>query len=312
MKLVKPYRDDCRHLRLDTNETVFFARQLEYVKAQTYDVLYAELSAFRLFPISTEAGPGAKTITYRSYEKIGQAKVIAGHGNDLPRVDVIGREASSNVRSIGASYGWSLQDIRSAMMAGVNLNAQQAMAAVQAHNQVINSMAWFGDTAHGIVGLQTTGVVTNSQAALVGQWDQDDADVIINDVNELLTSIIQGSSGVESANVVAMPPDRLAKANTVRIGNTNVSALAYLKTVWPGVEFTQAVELTSWSGGHDALLGYRRDPMKLSLEIPQGYEELPVQMKGLEFEVPTHTRCGGLIVYYPGAIAIRTGIEGGS
>lgn len=311
MKLVRPYKDDCRHLRLDANETVFFARQLEYVKARTYDVLYAELSAFRLFPISTEAGPGAKSITYRSFDSVGKAKIIAGHANDLPRVDVTAKEFPSPVRSIGASYGWSLQDIRSAMMAGVSLEARKAMAAVKAHNQEINRIAWFGDEEYGLPGLQGNSDITPS-AALNGGWAGASADDMVEDVNEILTSIIENTSGVESANTVAMPPARFANLATARLSNTNVTALGFLRENWPGVTFTTAVELTEWDNGDDALLAFRRDEQKLSLEMPQAYEELPVQQKGLEFEVPTHSRCGGLIVYYPKSVAIRTGIQGGS
>ena len=39
--------------------SVFFARELDYVKSQSYDVEYPELSALSLFPISNEDDPGA-------------------------------------------------------------------------------------------------------------------------------------------------------------------------------------------------------------------------------------------------------------
>ena len=60
--------------RFDSAEdaSVFFARELDHVKAQSYDVEYPELTALHLFPQTSEADPGAETITYYTYDKTGQ------------------------------------------------------------------------------------------------------------------------------------------------------------------------------------------------------------------------------------------------
>ena len=56
------------------------------------------------------------------------------------------------------------------------------------------------------------------------------------------------------------------------------------------------------AGASDRMLIYVRDPDHLWLEIPQEYEQFPVQPLGLEFRIPCHARCGGVIVPYPLAI----------
>lgn len=302
-------RHDISHLRLDANEGVFFARQLEHIQATIYRTLYAELSAFRLFPTSGEAGPAAKTITYRAYDKVGAARIIAGYGDDLPRVGVTGKEVTSNVRSIGASYGWSIQDIRSAMMANVNLSNELAMAAVSAHNVITNDIAFNGDAAHGLDGLKTLSDIP-SAAATTGAWIATaTADQIIADVNEALREIITTSKGVHRPNTVAMPVAQYAHiASTPRTSGTDTTILEFLRRVWPGVAFEQATELEDWSGSDDALIAYQRDSAVVELMIPQPYEELPAQPDNLEFKVPTHSRVGGLVVRFPKAFNIKTGI----
>ena len=90
--------------RLDADESVFFARELEHVKAQSYDVQYPELTATKNIPVSSEAGPGAETITYQQYDSVGFAKIISNYATDLPRVDLKGKEFTAKVKSIGASY----------------------------------------------------------------------------------------------------------------------------------------------------------------------------------------------------------------
>lgn len=139
--------------RFDANESVFFARQLEYVKTQTYDIKRVALSALVLMPVSTAIPEGATTHTYRQYDSVGMAKVIANYANDLPRADVTGKEFTNPIRSIGNAYGYNVQEVRSALFAGVNLNSKKALAATRAHQEKINQLAFAGDTEHGLPGL---------------------------------------------------------------------------------------------------------------------------------------------------------------
>ena len=106
--------------RFDSAEdaSVFFARELDYVKAKSYDVVYPEFTAINTLPISSEADAGAETVTYYTYDKQGVAKIIDNYSTDLPRADVIGKPNTANVQSVGASYGYSAQEMRACRMAG--------------------------------------------------------------------------------------------------------------------------------------------------------------------------------------------------
>ena len=79
-------------VNLDAGETVFFARELESKKSQTYDVVKAPLKAFELIPVSMDAGAGAETISYQQFDETGISKIIANYADDLPRADVKGKE----------------------------------------------------------------------------------------------------------------------------------------------------------------------------------------------------------------------------
>ena len=107
--------------RLDANESIFFARELDYVKSKAYDVKYPANNALALFPVSSEADAGADTISYESYDMVGMAKIISNYADDLPRADVKGTLNTVKVFSIGVSYGYSTKDIRRSRMAGKNL-----------------------------------------------------------------------------------------------------------------------------------------------------------------------------------------------
>lgn len=53
----------CAELRFDSVEdaSIFFARQLDYIKAKSYDKVYPEFTALNHFPITHEVPEGAES-----------------------------------------------------------------------------------------------------------------------------------------------------------------------------------------------------------------------------------------------------------
>src|SRR5690606_3742705 len=137
---------------LDANESVFFARELEFVKSRSYDKKYAELKARLLIPVSSEAEAWADAIVYESYDQVGAAKLIAGYADDLARADVKGQEHINPVKSLGCSYGYNIMEIRKSQARGKSLEQRKANAAKRAILQKENSLAFLGDSATGLNG----------------------------------------------------------------------------------------------------------------------------------------------------------------
>lgn len=96
----------------DSDASVFFARELDYVKSQSYDVEYPEFTALKLFPVSSEINPGAETVTYYSYDKTGMAKIISNYATDLPRADVKGKPTTAIIKSLADITGMLKQVAR--------------------------------------------------------------------------------------------------------------------------------------------------------------------------------------------------------
>ena len=87
----------CDGLRKDAGDTIFVAKELESVKAKTYDQKFANLNALKLFDMSSEVDPGADTISYQSLGAVGMAKTIANYATDFARVDVMAEEHIAKV-----------------------------------------------------------------------------------------------------------------------------------------------------------------------------------------------------------------------
>jgi hypothetical protein len=155
-------------MRLDAGETIYFKRELEYVKSKTYDVKYRQLKALSLIPISSEANTGATEITFRRYRGVGLAKIIADYAHDFPRVDVFGEEQTAKVKGIGVSYGYSIPEIRASQYAGKKLDQRRAEVARRAMDEKINALALKGDVQHNLQGFLNYPGITKCTLAADG------------------------------------------------------------------------------------------------------------------------------------------------
>lgn len=310
--------------RFDSVESasIFFARELDYVKTQTYDVEYPEMTATKLFPVSSEVPEGAESFTYYSYDKTGMAKIINNYATDLPRADVKGKPTTGYVKSVGDSYGYSVQEMRASKMTGKRLDVRKGESARYAADLTTNKIAWAGDEDNGLVGilsekndiprfvLSTVTVDGEEKTEFIYK----DADTILQDINNMQKYVAKITKNVEKPDTLALPSDVYIDLATRRIPDTEITVLKFLKDHAPYLKnIVEANELQADStemnptGSNVALL-YTNDERKLSLEIPMPFYQYPLQEKGLEIEIPCEQRVAGMVIYYPLSALIAEGV----
>jgi len=302
--------------RLDANESAIFARQLEYIKAKTYDTKYKDLKAYMLIPISTEAPNGATQITYRKFTGVGFAQIISDYAQDFPRVDVYGEEVTIKIKGIGDSFGYSIKEIRSSQMAGTRLDQRRAKTAKQAIEQLINSIGLTGDSDFGLTGLLNYSGMTEYTLIADGvgsskTWAAKTPDQIVRDVTGLVSAVVVPTNGKEIPTILILPLTQyLYIANTRMTDGNSKTILQYIMENNP---FLQQIEWvaelsTAGTGSTTRMMVYPKDENNLTMELPQPFEQFPPQQKGMEFEIPCHAETAGVLVYYPLSIAFADGI----
>lgn len=303
----------------DADGAFFFQRQLEHIKARSYDVRYAELKARMMFPVSNEGGQGITSITYRTYDQVGSAKIITAYADDLPRADVKGKETTIPVRSVGTSYGYNLDEIQASQLTGASLDQRRANASRRAVEQVINTVAFFGDETSGLPGLFSNPNVPTGNVVDAGsgtEWVNKTPEEILFDINDGFSDIYESTNMVEQGTTLALPPAQWSHIMTTpRSANSDTTIAAYVVANSPFLNSIDDIiplnECKASNNPHlstDAMVIYDRNPDKMQLEIPVELEYLPVQQTNLEFVVPGRSRLAGLNIYYPMSINILTGI----
>lgn len=292
---------------LDANEQIFFERELEHIKARTYDILREELKGRTMIPVSSEAGPAAETITYYQYDQTGIAKIISNYADDLPVANIKGAAFSSPVKSLGISFIYSLQDLRASQMANKSLPQRDANAAARGVAETEESIAAVGDSASGLGGMLNNANVTLISAADPGtgtEWiaDAKSPDEIVYDIALGVQTILDLTKEREKPNTLVLPSLQYGHIAQTRMTDTAATILSYVLSTNPWLNTVGTwgkLKTADAAGTGPRAVFYDRNPDKLSLEIPQDFEILPVQQKGLAFETPCHQRIGGVLIYYP-------------
>jgi hypothetical protein len=299
--------------RQDAKYTAILQKELEYVKARTYDAVYPAFKARMLIPVSNEADTGAETVTYRQWDAFGIANILSNYADDIELVDVLSEEFSQKVVGMALGYTYSIQELRRSAMAGAKLDQRKAAATRKGIEQRIENMGASGASEVGM-----TGIANNSNVNLVspttGTWASATGAQMVADMIKFESSIITTNLETFLPTTIVMDIASYRLFNGTRIstsGDTHTTAKeAFLKSAQSVTEVVSwnKLALADAAGTGPRAICYTKSPEVLTLEIPQEFEQFPPQQKNLSFFVPAHARCGGVIVYYPIAMGYMDGL----
>jgi hypothetical protein len=317
------------HLRrFDSNETSFLVKELESVDPQEYETLFAGLYGRDYFPTIEGVNPAAQSYNFKSWEPVGVARAAAPGANDARTVQVIRRENVVTIKSITDSYGWNIDEIRGAAMAGTPLDKQLATEAMMEIARKIDNMIAFGETGTTITGMlnnagidATTTPITKtgggtpwSDLSLPDEW--------IKDVNKLITvtrdrlkqAAFSSNGGRQPAFnkfVVLLPQVNYNKAaQTPRTSTSDTTVLRYLLQNNPFIESIEEWYQLDTAGASSSgrMMVYPRDARWGGALVPIDFESLPPQENDFDINVPCRGKCGGGVVRYPVAASYMDGI----
>lgn len=305
-------------------DSMFFVRDLERVLAKEYDKEFPELTIANgsLLPADTEVQTGDETYVYRFVEPTGMAKILNTYADtDLPEIGLAGKETVGKIVPIGAVYGWSFQDLRTANAAKRDIVTRKGTASKESHMMVANRLGWFGDMSRGVYGLLTLPNITYTLAPLNAgltsrMWSSKTYEEILADVGTLINTPSDLTKTVEKVDTIVFP----SKVANELAGRSVSPANASMHNIWTalqgnfkGITFLTANELDITSHADTEFVGvnvavaFKKDKDKISFVMPQHYEQFPPQEKLLRVIIPTHSRCGGVKNPAPLSVHVMTG-----
>lgn len=308
---------------MDAGESLWFARQLEYIRPGLFEIQYPELKGKQIVPVNSVVAPGAEQYTYRAFDHVGEAIVMSDYTKVSPRSDVSGKESTQVIRGLTTSYGYNLQEMRAAMLAQLPLDVRKAMAARDLMERKLDDVIFFGDGSSGLSGFcnlssgTTSYTVANGNVSGNQLWLTKSPDEIAQDMHGIINNVVTQTLEVEQPDTLCMGLVPYGYISTRRMSDgSNQTILDFFlrtsphcKQVIPTFKLDYA-NRAAWSGSSGRMVALRQDPMKLEAIIPQEFEQLPPQMEGFETKTICHARTGGVVAYFPASISYGDGISG--
>ena len=299
--------------RLVKAESLFFARETEYIMTKTYDAKPPDFKGLILVPMATGIPVGVDEITYRRYFEAGESKWIADYAEDYPRVDVFGEELTVKIHDIGYSYGYSIREIRKSMHAGKRLDQRRALAARRSNERKLNAATLLStERTFGLLDFPGITEATLPADGTGGKksWRSKDADQILRDITDLLNAIVHPTKGKEVPDTLLLPLKVYTDLTTRRLGSTEISLLKYIRENFP--QFSRIDWLNELSGlgagGQNRVFVGKIDADHVENQIVTYFEQLDIEKKGGTYTIPCQSSTAGVIVYYPQAFAYADGV----
>ncbi len=321
--------------RTDSFDTAMFLRQLTYIMQTPFDIEYPELKGREIVPIVTESDPGEEFHLWHQMDRVGEAKILSPEAQDLPNIEVTGKEYGNRVYSIGASYQYTHMDVRRAIMSKIPLPDRKAKAARKAHEEILDRLLAQG--ANGLSGtpnlqasdlFPTYGLAnfpTNLKGGVAGytsvNWLDPATTVqqILTDVSAMEASMANQTLNIHRGNVLVLPTSLYNQLAYTRRSPTFTddtllqyimkSSISIKKIIdWNQLNFAGKKQDTTTPGPRVMLLNQAAE--NFEFVMPQPFEQLPPQPRDLRFVIPTHSRYGGILVHQAGSILYLDGAGG--
>lgn len=311
--------------------TLAFARELEDVIKEVFEVEYPELRAPEFMP-ERGVAPAALTFTYRMTNRLGEADIIDENGSNIPKVDVDAEEWPQPIVTVGASYDFTIFDQMRSGLIGISIDSLKAEAARWAVEYKIEQLAANGDANSGLVGLwNAPGVAATTQLS-TGTWLSQInaigtasttnatppavvvAQAIAADIGNAKRTIYAQTEGIHVPDTMLVPASIYeALESTPRSpGFTDDNLLQYLEKLtgldiemWPQLN---NADTAGTNGVHGVVVIYKKDPKIVNLMTAMPFTQLPPEAVKMAWEICTYARTGAAQVRYPLAVSYLKGL----
>ena len=307
-------------------DSLYLARELEQVSAQSFDVLKDPRMGRMLVPFVNELSDGAETFSFDMYDGVTKGGWITNWATVIGGSDANKTRVSIPCRSWGSSYQYSIQDLAAAQMAGTgrSLDAERARMCRRGHEQFFDDLIADGDSDRGIPGLpgllESFGFTEGGGPAgadrfpwvapVVGTWDAaTTGPEKISDLEKLCQTVEQNTKQLFTADRLVLPLSmkpfmKLPYATATTDGRTTESVFLANQPAngVKAIDYWYKLDTKSALTGPRAI-AYKASPDTFKFVLAYDFRELPPQAVAYAYQIPTLARLAGLISVYPLAMA---------
>jgi hypothetical protein len=227
----------------------------------------------------------------------------------------IGKTANP-LRLWGQELAYSMPELASAMQLGRPIDEQKFQALRLKDQMDTDQLVYIGDPLVGTTGLTNLGTVSNLTNVTGGTWTAGGANIIIQQINELLASVWAASGYAIVPSELRVPPTQMALlVSTIVSTAGNVSVLRYIQE--NNLSITHGnkplnIQASKWLtnrgiGATQRMIAYSKEYDKVRFPMTP-LQKTPLEWRSL-YNITTYwSRKGQVESPYPETIGYRDGI----
>lgn len=314
------------HITQDAQQVAmsFLIRQASLIEPTVYAMRYQEIQYPSLIPVDTSAPEWIQSVTYFSMDGVGKAEWFHGNAQDINKVELTREKFETSVSMAAIGYGYTLEELGTAQLLGMNLTSDKASLARRIAEEKIDQIAFVGDAGKGYTGLVNASSPTATTAPADGTgsattFASKTPDQILRDINGQLIGMFTGTLGAEIANTLLLPYSVLLDLSTRRIDAVNQTTIlewiernnVYTRTTGQPLTIRGMFGYLDTAGASSSkrMVAYNRSPEVLKMHLPMTFRFLPAWQTGpMKFDVPGIFRAGGVDIRRPKAVRYLDGI----
>ena len=311
---------------LDQGESATFLRELETIDKVAYEQLYPQLLSRQLIPNAVVVDPTSTVYTYRMWDKTGSAKVIAPGSDDLPSSEMTGKEFSINIKTVGSSYQYELDEVVALAKLGRPIDQMRSAACRYVIEQQVDQMLAIGsadDGLQGLLNLDSTGLPAAQRVSTFTLSTKKKGGVswgtvanpnatgqeAANDLIGACSALVKNTKGIYRKFRIVLSYDAYNFLAAARLNSVNdttaldwVLRSGYVESVTPWFRCTGA-----GAGATDRVAIFPGDSDVVAGIVSMEYTPLAPQQLGFKFKVPARMKTGGTFCRRPGAMFYADG-----
>lgn len=297
--------------RMDAAETSILQQQLEEMELEVFQNVYADVKTPQIIPIDSSGDPAAETNSWRTSDVNAKWGLLADDGavDDGQSQSRKRQKESVHYYSFQHVFGWSLQDVRRAQRAGIQLSTEQPLTARESWDETLEDII-----ANGYAGTDLRGLLDYPGIDLATEptaWeDVTSGSDLVAKMMSVFSTRNEELEMVEQLmpNRMVLPPSIYNHANDLPFTTSTDSGKSALDVfVEKARKVVPDFQVTWWRKCRDAgaagtvhrSLLYRLDPRILKAKVSVPFEMLPVEAEGFRFKVPCHARTAGVQIMRP-------------
>lgn len=296
----------------------FMISQLAYLEQQAYETPYAPIIFDQLVPVSTAPAEGALSVNYFSFDGRTRADFIDAGATDLPSVGIERQMHNVPLGYAGLSMQYTLDELRTAALAGQNLDATQAQLCYRGARELQQKIVFYGDSSRGMRGFLNNDLVEKTTSAVDWKGTNVTADQIIADINSAITKVWLDSKQTYLPNTILLDGTRYSHLVNTRLSAYNDrSLLTYLQEnnlyfnitgkkldIRPLAQLEgEELKARGVKGtGKARMIVYDRSPLNLTTYMPIAPRFIAPQQRGLAVITPMEFKISGTEIRYPKAM----------